>query len=44
MIYISIIIGGVISDKIAKPLFTNIEMGRDITNYFYIVNSYITAE
>ena len=44
MIYTNIIISGVISDKIAKPLFTDVEMGKDITNYFYIVNSCIIAE
>ena len=41
MIYISIIISGIISNKIAKPLFTNIKMGKNITNYFCIVDSCI---
>ena len=44
MIYINIIISSIINDKIAKPLFTDVEMGKNITNYFYIVNSCKIAE
>jgi len=44
MIYTGTIIGGVVSNKIAKPLTTNVKTSEDITNYLSVVNSYITAK
>ena len=44
MVYISTIIGGIVSNKIAKPLITNIKTGKDVTNYLSVINSYITAK
>ena len=44
MVYISAVIDGIVSNKIAKPLITDVKISKDITNYLGIVNSYITAK
>ena len=44
MIYIGAVIGGVVSNKIAKPLTTNVKTSEDVTDYLSVVDSCITAE
>lgn len=44
MIYTGAVIGGVVSNKIAKPLTTDVKTSEDVTDYLSVVDSCMTAE
>ena len=44
MVYINTIIGGIVSNKIAKSFITNIKTSKDVTDYLSIVNFYIITK
>ena len=44
MIYTGVVIGSIISNKIAKPFIFNIKTGEDVADYLGVVDSCIMAK